>query len=408
MGNAKPYILFVTQNFYPESFGINDIVSDMTQRGFRVDVLTGLPNYPIGRFFDGYGLFKRGDKYYGGARLYRCAVFPRLKNSKIGISLNYATFAFFASLKLIRLLFKKYDKIFVYEPSPLFQAIPGLIAAKLKRCEKIIYVLDIWPDSVYSVVDMKNAFARKLLKNYSERTYRKFDRLLVTSKGFIPQLEKAGVKREKITYLPQWTPPYVKDGNAKPELEGTFNVVFTGNVGIPQDLGILTGAAALVSDLSDVRFIIVGDGDYLGDLKRKAAGEGVQSMFVFEGRKPYQQMPGYYESAGCLVASLKDIELFSKTVPAKIQAYMQAGKPILCAINGESARLVEEAGCGLCSPAGETKALAENIKKLYAMPESQREKMGRRGREYAEKHFGRQELLSRLAEILSRPPFDVI
>ena len=198
MGNQSRRILFVTQNFYPENFGINDIVSSMSERSLKVDVITGLPNYPIGRYFDGYSLFKRGSKYYKGARLYRCAVFPRLKDSKIGISLNYASFAFFASLKLIGLLFKKYDKIFVYEPSPLFQAIPGLIAAKLKKCEKIIYVLDIWPESVYSVVDMKSKFARKLLKKYCENTYQKFDKLLVTSKGFIPQLEQAGVASEKI------------------------------------------------------------------------------------------------------------------------------------------------------------------------------------------------------------------
>ena len=404
MDNAKN-ILFVTQNFYPETFGINDIVSDMARRGFNVDVLTGLPNYPMGRFYDGYGIFKRGSKHYNGARLFRCAVFPRLKNSKIGISLNYASFAIFATFKLIRLAFRKYDKVFVYEPSPLFQAIPGLIAAKLKRCDKIIYVLDIWPESVYSVVDIKNKAFRRMLKKYSDRTYRKFDRVLVTSRGFVPQFEAAGIESSKITYIPQWSIPMAQSG-ADEEIMGrfidTFNVVFTGNVGIPQNLGILAEAAQKLADYKDIRYIIVGDGDYLSDFRKLVLDMRLEDVFVFEGRKPQDKMAGYYEIAGCLFASLKKIELFTKIIPAKIQAYMQSGKPVLCSITGEGAQVVDEAGCGLTSDAGDAQALAENILKLYNMSEDARERMGEKGIDYSKEHFEREKLLDQIAQILAQ------
>ena len=404
MDNAKN-ILFVTQNFYPETFGINDIVSDMAQRGFNVDVLTGLPNYPMGKFYDGYGIFKRGSRRYNGARLFRCAVFPRLKNSKIGISLNYASFAIFATFKLLRLVFRKYDKVFVYEPSPLFQAIPGLIAAKLKRCEKIIYVLDIWPESVYSVVDIKNKAFRRMLKKYSERTYRKFDRVLVTSRGFVPQFEAAGIEREKITYIPQWSAPMAQGGEDEAlsaRFKDTFNVVFTGNVGIPQNLGILAEAAQKLADHKDIRYIIVGDGDYLDDFRKLVSDMGLGDVFVFEGRKPQDKMKGYYAIADGLFASLKNIELFTKIIPAKIQAYMQSEKPIVCSITGEGAQVVNEAGCGYASDAGDAEALAENILKLYNMSDEERTQMGAKGVQYSKEHFEREKLLDQIAEILAQ------
>lgn len=401
----KKNILVVTQNFYPEVFGINDIVQDLVNKGFKVDVLTGLPNYPQGKFYDGYGIFKRGDKYYKGARLYRCTVFPRLRNSKLGICLNYATFPLFATLKSIQLVFKKYDKVLVYEPSPIFQCIPALIIAWFKRCEKLIYVLDIWPDSVYSVVDIQNKLFKRMLKWYSARTYRKFDKLLVTSRGFKPQLVDQKVDEKKIIYLPQWTPKNDKSIENKELTKhncDTFNIVFTGNIGIPQNLGILVDTALILKNYKDIRWIIVGDGDYLPTLKKLVAEKHLEDVVIFTGRKPYNDIPLYYDIAHGLVATLKDIDLFSKIVPAKIQAYMTAGKPILCSINGEGASIIEEAGCGLVSKAGDVQGLVDNVIEIYNMSPQTRKSVGIKGIEYSNKHFNREILLKRLANILSK------
>ena len=404
MTSKKKHILIVSQNFYPESFGINDIVADMVKKGFKVDVLTGLPNYPQGKFFKGYGLFKRGDKYYSGARLYRCVVFPRLRNSSIGISLNYASFASFASLKLLVLMFRKYDKVFAYEPSPLFQAIPALIIAKFKKCEKIIYVLDIWPDSVYSVIDIKYKFFRKWLKRYSANTYKKFDKLLITSRGIKGELVKLGIDEKKIIFLPQWLPKSGKCINYNPlksEYDTTFNLVFTGNIGVPQNLGMLVDSAIKLKEYKDIRWIIVGDGDYLPAFKKQVKQNELDNIFVFEGRKPFSDIPMYYDIADGLLATLKDIDLFSKLIPAKIQAYMQSGKPILCAINGEGAQVVYDAQCGLVSPAGDVDKLTDNIVKLYNLSKKSREQMGQNGIKYSKDNFNREILLDKLAKILN-------
>ena len=401
--NRKKRILVVTQNFYPESFGINDIVANLVKEGFEVDVLTGLPNYPQGKFYKGYGIFQKGPKFYKGARVYRCVVFPRLINSKLGICLNYITYPLFATIKSIRLIFKKYDKIFAYVPSPIFTSIPAQIISTFRKCEKIIYVLDIWPESVYSVIDIKNKFIRKILKSYSGYTYRSFDRLLVCSKGFIPQLEEYGIDSKRITYLPQWFPKIEaekKSKSIKNKFRNNFNLVFTGNIGIPQNLSLLIEGAELLKKFEEIKFIIVGDGDYLPTFKEEVKKRGLSQKFVFTGRKPFYEMPLYYEIADGLIATLKDIELFSKIVPAKIPAYMNAGKPILCAINGEAAELIAKAKCGFSSNANDYKEFARNVIKLYKMPKEERKQFGSNGQRYSREHFNREKLLLQLKNIL--------
>lgn len=127
----------------------------------------------------------------------------------------------------------------------------------------------------------------------------------------------------------------------------------------------------------------------------------MEDVFVFEGRKPYSDISLYYDIADGLFATLRDIDLFSKIIPAKIQEYMTAGKPILCSINGEGASIIEEAGCGFVSRAGDAPVLADIIKKVYNMSLKQRKSMGEKGIEYSNKHFNREKLLAKLNIILS-------
>jgi len=339
-----------------------------------------------------------------GARLIRCGVFPRLKDSTIGICLNYASFPLFAFFRIIPLLFKKYDKVFVYEPSPIFQCIPALIFGAVKRIEKIIYVLDIWPDSVYSVVDIRNKFFRRLLYKYCCHVYKKFDRVLVTSRGFIPLLEKQGVQKDRMEYFPQWASG-VFTGNAagnhrRESFGNTFNIVFAGNIGVPQGLNVVIRAALLCRDITKLRWILVGDGDAADHLKEKITAGRLEDIVIMPGRKPLEEMPGYYDAAGALLVTLKNIPLFQSIVPAKVQSYMASGKPLVAALDGEAAELIRDSGCGLVGPAEDAAALAANVRKLMSMNKKELDDMGLRGKEYADTYFNKHKLLDRLESIL--------
>ena len=105
-------ILVITQYFWPEEFRINDICKGLKEAGHEVEVLTGLPNYPHGEIFHGYSYFKRGPKEYEGMKIRRVGMIPRGKNNSIMLALNYLSFMINASIRVVPLMFRKYDRVF--------------------------------------------------------------------------------------------------------------------------------------------------------------------------------------------------------------------------------------------------------------------------------------------------------
>jgi glycosyltransferase involved in cell wall biosynthesis len=111
-------------------------------------------------------------------------------------------------------------------------------------------------------------------------------------------------------------------------------------------------------------------------------------------------MPATFAKADLLFAALKDEPVFSLTVPAKIQAYMSAGKPIVTMINGEAKELVEGVGCGIAVGAGDAEAFAEAVLNIAQMSSEEREELGRKARDFSAKHFNFVLQMDRLEEII--------
>ena len=147
-------ILVVGQHYWPENFRINDITAYFVEQGYEVDVLCGMPNYPSGRFPEGYGYFKNLRQRHKEVNIYRALEIPRGNNSNLRILINYLSFPIFSVLYIPRLLFKRYDRIFIYQTSPVFMALAGLVLGKLRRTETTIYVLDLWPENLFSVLSI--------------------------------------------------------------------------------------------------------------------------------------------------------------------------------------------------------------------------------------------------------------
>ena len=144
-------ILIVSQYFWPENFSINAIAKYLVDQGHKVDVLTGIPNYPQGKAYDGYGLFKNLHQEHEGISISR--VWMKTRGQKGGdkrLILNYLSYAFSASLAMLGKLGKKYDATFVYEMSPITQAYPALFLRRLKKVPMCLYVGDLWPDTLFS------------------------------------------------------------------------------------------------------------------------------------------------------------------------------------------------------------------------------------------------------------------
>src|SRR5437773_1233195 len=174
-------VLVVCQHFWPEAFRINDICDFLVEHDCDVEVLCGIPNYPQGTFFSGYSYFKNRKQRHNNITIRRAFEIPRGSNTNIRIFLNYVSFPIASLFHVPRLLAKKYDRILLYQLSPVMMSIAGIIVGTLRNTETTMYVLDLWPENLFSVLKIKHEVLRQLAATVSHWHYKHVDKLVVLS-----------------------------------------------------------------------------------------------------------------------------------------------------------------------------------------------------------------------------------
>jgi glycosyltransferase involved in cell wall biosynthesis len=396
-------VLVVSQYFWPEEFRINDVAKTLKEKGIEVEVLTGKPNYPRGRIFEGYKALGSQREDYEGILLHRIPLFARGQGA-LRLALNYLSFIIFGLLFAPWLLRgRRFDVVFVYAPSPILQAIPAVFLGWLKGCPVVLWVQDLWPESLSATGYVRNHLAIEAVRRVVRFIYRHVDLLLVQSRAFeAPVRTLAG--GTPIVYYPNSVDAAfaVSAVEGPPDVSGLgdgFAVMFAGNIGSAQAVGTIVEAAALLREYGDIHFVVLGDGSSREWMMDEARRRGLANLHL-PGRFPVETMPGFMQRASALLVTLTDRPIFAATVPNKVQAYMAAGRPIIACLNGEGVRLVVEAGAGLAAPAENARALADAILALYALPADAREKMGENGRRYYREHFDHDRLVDRLIDLL--------
>lgn len=391
------HIVVVTQYFYPENFRINDICLEWIERGYKVTVITAIPNYPQGKFYEGYGLMKKRKENWNGIDIIRLPVIPR-GSKAITLVLNY--FSFVVSGYIWKLTTKiDGDSVFIFGLSPATLALPGVWYAKKKKIPCIYYVQDLWPDSVESVTGVHNPIIIQSIGKVMNYIYKNCDYILATSKSYLEAIEKRNVEKEKLKYWPQYAETFyqpIKIDNNKGKL---FVVTFTGNIGYGQGLEILPEVAGYIDQMKTekkIMFQIIGDGRYLESLKKEIQQHKVEAYFDFVGRKSPEAIPSILAESDAALLCLAKKSLFSMTIPAKLQSYMACGKPIVAAVSGESARVIDEAKAGLCSEAGDAEALAKNISMLSGKAQCELDLMGKNAKLYSDSRFNKQALMDEI------------
>ncbi|MCR5610588.1 MAG: glycosyltransferase family 4 protein [Clostridiales bacterium] len=389
-------ILIVSQYYYPEQFQINEIAEGLVKKGHSVTVLCGLPNYPQGRIFKGYRFGKRHETV-NGVEIKRCFQFGRGK-SKVGLILNYVSFALSGSLKVL-FLKKKYDVAVSYQLSPVTMAYPAMLYKKLSGKKLFLYCLDIFPESVLSHTG-RDGFIYRKTAGISRKIYSACNLIGVTSKPFLKYLNEVnGVDKEKMVYLPQHAGDEMLKMDLGAEDNGVADFMFAGNIGFGQNLETLVEAASLIAD-RDFVVHIVGDGSKLNSLKDAVREKGLEKRFVFYGRVDRSEMPDYYKKADALILTLRGDNAVGDTMPGKLQTYMTTGKPIIGAINGAAQEVILESGCGLCGPASDAGTLARNMLAFIDSPESFIG-CGEKAREYFLEYFTRDKCINDWERILT-------
>jgi len=395
-------VLIVSQYFWPESFRINDLVSSLVERGHQVTVLTGKPNYPGGSFFPGYGFLKTSRENHAGATVIRVPLVPRGKGGALRLALNYLSFAFFAAVLAPFRCRDSYDVTFVFEPSPVTVGLPAIVMKWIKAVPILFWVQDLWPESLSAAGGLRSAWLLNAVNRLVVFIYRNCDLVLIQSRGFNEPVRERGVLQEQIRYFPNWAEdvfdaPVVSSQQVAQDLPAGFRVVFAGNFGAAQSLETIVKAAMLVRN-EPIHWVFLGSGRRGAWLENEIAVCGLSDTIHVLGRKPVEDMPGYFARADVLLVTLRKDPIFSLTIPSKVQTYLAAGRPILGALDGEGARIIEEAGAGIAVPAENAEELARAILRLYRLDRAERESMGKSGVEYSRQHFNRDRLLEELDE----------
>lgn len=410
MALPRKKFLVVCQHYWPESFRINDITDFLVEKKCDVEVLCGLPNYPSGTFTKGYSYFHPRVQEHNGVHVRRAFEIPRGNNSNLRIFVNYISFPIASLFHIPRLLFKRYDKILLYQLSPVMMSIAGIIVGKINHIETTMYVLDLWPENLFSVLPIKNEFVNKLVTKISHWHYRHVDKLVVLSYKMKNRLvEVTGISEDKITVLPQACEKFyeqdIEDKKLKSQYKKGFNILFAGNISPAQSFETILAAAKMLKKqgLDDINWIIVGDGMSRKWLEAEVKKAKLQDNFHFEGSKPPTDIPRYTAISDLLIGCLVKSEFLEATVPAKVMSYIAAGRPMVLAMDGEVQDLINKTiKNGYASPTEDAAALAANIKKIHDMSPQERTTMGRRGRAYHMKHFERNIILSKLYDFMLR------
>lgn len=394
-------ILIITQYFWPESFRNNDIIIGLREKGHNVTVLTGIPNYPTGSFFPGYTYFNKRIENYKGMRLIRVPLLPRGKGGTIQLIINYLSFMLGAAVLGPFYCRNRYDLIF-FSLSPFTEGIPAIIFKKMKKARVVYWAQDIWPESLSSTGAIKSVYVLRIIQYFIRMIYRNCDMVLMQSRVFSSYIEREGISKEKIQYFPNsaeelYRPVTIaSDASERSLMPAGFRIVFAGNIGAAQDFGTILNAAEKIKDRTDIHWVIIGDGRLRSWVEEQVEKRNLSRTIHLIGRHPVEDMPRFFALADALLVTLKKEPVFALTIPGKIQSYLACARPIIAALDGEGARIIEEAGAGLTCPAESPYELSQAVLKLYQMPGDERNIMARKGREYFENNFERSKLVDKL------------
>lgn len=405
MDKGKKKILFVCQYFYPEVFRGNDVAFHLAKEGHEVHVVTGIPNYPGGKFFEGYGVCKKRHEVIKGVKVTRLPIVPRGTDNKIMLMLNYFSYMVVACVwMLFHAIGHKYDSVFVQQLSPVMMSLPGVLYKKLRKVPLYTWVLDLWPESLTAAGGISSKHVLGFFKWFVKKEYKHSDKILTSSRSFRESILEYGDYADKIEYYPQWA-----DGTSTdlptdfelPAIPEGFRLMFAGAVGDAHGFECTMQAALLTREYKDIKWVIVGDGRRLDWVREFVKEHRLEDTVSTLGRYPAETMPLFFEQADVMLVTLNDDPLFKLYAPAKISSYMASCHPIIAVLNGEGGEVIKDAECGWHLPAGDAEGFARLAIELSQADKTVLQEKGANGLAYYDEHFTKDKCLRKLDEIMN-------
>lgn len=398
-------ILLVTQYFYPENFKSNDIAFELAKQGHEVDALVGIPNYPEGKYYKGYGLFKKRHEKVNGVNVYRTFQTPRGKGGW-RLPINYLSYVVSGCIDvLFHYAWKKYDCVICHETSPIFQAYPGIWVSRLRKIPFYMWVLDIWPDSMRSGGGINNEKIIAWTDRRVKGIYNRCDKILISSKRFTESILPKGNFADKIVYFPNWSEDILAmpTNYDIPKLPEGFKIMIAGNLGKAQNLEVVAEAMVKLHNIPEVKWVFVGDGSQKEWLDRFIVDNGLQENAYTLGRFPFAAMPAFYAKADAMLVTLRaSYPHLGMVVPARLQSYMSAARPVLAMIGPGSQDIIKESNCGYAVDAGDVDAFVKVVCEKVLPHREEFEAKGLNGRRYYEENFRKEDCIDNLVAIINQ------
>lgn len=398
-------ILFITQWFEPEpTFKGLLFAKELVSRGFEVEVITGFPNYPGGKLYDGYRLKLIQKEKIDGVLISRVPLFPSHSKNKLGRIANYLSFGF-SSLIYGLIFSKRPDVIYAYHP-PLTVGFSALIIKIFKRVPVILDIQDMWPDTLKATGMINNPKLLGLISKICSLVYSSVSKIVVLSPGFKSLLIDRDVPEDKIEVIYNWANEKMlrkNYGESVSQLSAYdgFKVMFAGNIGYAQGLDTILDAALLLkNEASRPKFIILGQGPYLKKLKSRAVSLNLDNL-IFLPAVSMNEVGVFLDNADALLIHLNSDPLFDITIPGKTQAYMAIGKPIIMGVSGDAANLITKAECGVCFEPENAANLAQAIKDLMLLSPNDLSRLGENAKKFYDENLSTKKGIDTFSKIFN-------
>lgn len=399
-------ILFLTHYFPPE---VNAPASrtfehcrEWAQKGHEVHVITCVPNHPAGRIYPGFRNRWLQHEETAGIHVHRVLTVPAANAGFVARSANYFFYMLMATLVAPTL--PKADV--VVSTSPQFLCgLAGFLVSRLKRVPWVLEIRDLWPESIVTVGAMRESWITRALGWLESFAYRKADAIVSVTESFVPHIEARG-GAGKVTVITngvdlEFYTPQEDGGSLAAEfgVEGKFVAAYVGTHGMAHGLDTILRAAERLRDDSRVAFLLAGDGAEREHLIRQRDAMRLGNVFIV-GQQPKDRMPGIWALTDVSLVLLRKRQTFESVIPSKIFEAMGMARPIILGVRGESQRIVEAAGAGVCIEPENDEELAAALRELATAPARARS-LGAAGRRYVEANYDRRRLAARFEQLLA-------
>jgi glycosyltransferase involved in cell wall biosynthesis len=399
-------LLVLTERFFPESFLVNELVPAFVERGFTVTVITQAPSYPADRLYPGYRNVPLAIESFMGARVLRVRTVLGYKRSRLRKILNYASFAVLAAAALVA-TGRRYHAVFVFHTGPLTLAAPLFLVkgAEGRRC---IWTQDVWPEAVFEYGFPSHGAIALMLKAFVRAVYRRCDAIAVTSPGFREPVARYAPEPSRVFQVPQWAPEELIHGveSARPARapDGEVLFRFAGNLGTMQNLTrLINGFERASVERGDLRLELFGDGSERAGLEELCERRGLKRV-RFLGRVPMREIMGYLRQSDFLLLPLVGRGVVGRTIPAKFQAYLSAGRPVFAVVAGALASMVGEYGIGVVADPEDELSIARGFLQCASTSIEERARMSASEATLLSSLFSKEAAVKAFVDKLSKQP----